>query len=280
MGIEVKETVLNEDNKHKNTWGMFPIQKYYKTMFVWIRDPENLKKLVILFDDSVLICDQYVNIGIYHESNQFLFFEVDPMDVFQNKRLREHARVSVLMMPQKEVILFKVFNFFKAESDKNFDKAELIEPSYLWKSKNIMRNQGEIFMSQKDFHSKMFKVYAVPWATNVIADPVPEDKNPSPYFAFENYWGYEVSLMETISAKLNFKFRFYNPPKGDWGYITENGTWTGMIGEIKNSKGDILICDHVITHRNYQVNKLFNQSLNIFYCPVATDFRFYSFIAT
>lgn len=47
------------------------------------------------------------------------------------------------------------------------------------------------------------------------------------------YSGLEVMLIDTLAASANFSYKYKAPADGEWGQRFANGTWTGMIGELK-----------------------------------------------
>ena len=42
---------------------------------------------------------------------------------------------------------------------------------------------------------------------------------------YRDYWGYEIDLLDTLSAALNFTYTIVNPEDGKWGHIGLDGTW-------------------------------------------------------
>ena len=38
---------------------------------------------------------------------------------------------------------------------------------------------------------------------------------------------------------MNFTYTLRKPPDGQWGSLTKNGTWTGMVNELLHKKADI-----------------------------------------
>ena len=53
---------------------LIPIKFYRPTYLIWV---ENLKKLLQIFDNTILRCDQIMEVGIYRESAQFLIIMED-----------------------------------------------------------------------------------------------------------------------------------------------------------------------------------------------------------
>ncbi|XP_059484373.1 glutamate receptor ionotropic, delta-2-like isoform X2 [Neocloeon triangulifer] len=52
--------------------------------------------------------------------------------------------------------------------------------------------------------------------------------------------GIEVSLMKSIGAAMNFRVRFYLPPDNQgWGVGKEDGTFSGLLGEVAAGRADV-----------------------------------------
>ena len=49
-----------------------------------------------------------------------------------------------------------------------------------------------------------------------------------------SYKGYCIDLLNELAKKLHFTFEIYPSPDGKYGAETDNGTWSGMIGELIN----------------------------------------------
>ncbi|GFR02680.1 uncharacterized protein TNCT_563121 [Trichonephila clavata] len=50
--------------------------------------------------------------------------------------------------------------------------------------------------------------------------------------------GYEGSLLNCLSEKLNFGYKVILSPDGQWGTRNENGTWNGIVEMIRSGKAD------------------------------------------
>ena len=49
-----------------------------------------------------------------------------------------------------------------------------------------------------------------------------------------SYEGFCIDLFEQLAKMLHFTYEIYHSPDGQYGGITENGTWNGMMGELVN----------------------------------------------
>lgn len=67
------------------------------------------------------------------------------------------------------------------------------------------------------------------------------DKNDSttPYVTYES--GLEVSYIKLVAEKLNLTLRFRPPPANNekWGNLTDDGTFTGLLGDVVYDRADI-----------------------------------------
>ena len=48
------------------------------------------------------------------------------------------------------------------------------------------------------------------------------------------YEGFCIDLLKQLAKMLHFTYEIYPSPDGQYGGITENGTWDGMVGELVN----------------------------------------------
>ena len=46
------------------------------------------------------------------------------------------------------------------------------------------------------------------------------------------YSGYCMDLLEALSELMNFQYEIYEAPDGQYGRMTPNKTWNGMINEL------------------------------------------------
>ncbi|XP_050687409.1 glutamate receptor ionotropic, delta-2-like isoform X2 [Eriocheir sinensis] len=57
------------------------------------------------------------------------------------------------------------------------------------------------------------------------------------------YRGLEVRLLDVLAAAANFTYHYVAPVDGQWGRLTKDGTWTGMIGMVAGEKADWAMSD-------------------------------------
>ena len=63
-----------------------------------------------------------------------------------------------------------------------------------------------------------------------------------PYFITDKYEkvkGIFPEVFYELATKLNFTYKIDLSKDGIWGTQLQNGTWIGMIGDLKNEKYDI-----------------------------------------
>ena len=59
----------------------------------------------------------------------------------------------------------------------------------------------------------------------------------SPSNLFTNLSGYEIYILRAASDILKFEYEFSNPEDLQWGKV-ENGSFTGMVGDITRGVAD------------------------------------------
>ena len=69
--------------------------------------------------------------------------------------------------------------------------------------------------------------------------------------AFSEGFFYEAMLF--VSKRMNFTFKITTPDDGQWGVKRENGSWTGMIGEIADGRAHIGIGEWSIYRRSINI---------------------------
>ncbi|XP_037790593.1 glutamate receptor ionotropic, kainate 4-like [Penaeus monodon] len=55
------------------------------------------------------------------------------------------------------------------------------------------------------------------------------------------------SLLETLAEAMNFSYTLTRPPDGYWGAPLENGSWTGMVGQIYRKEADLALGPFALT---------------------------------
>ncbi len=99
-----------------------------------------------------------------------------------------------------------------------------------------------------------FKVATNPWSHHLLGDEIPEtDPDWSESNKYRNYWGYEYDMLAIISDVLNFTYTMENPPDGQWGHVSPEGNWDGLVNHAAKNIVDFVICDVFIVYGRAQV---------------------------
>ncbi|XP_063588909.1 uncharacterized protein LOC134766084 [Penaeus indicus] len=56
-----------------------------------------------------------------------------------------------------------------------------------------------------------------------------------------------LSLLETLAEAMNFSYTLIRPPDGYWGAPLDNGSWTGMVGQIYRKEADLALGPFAMT---------------------------------
>ncbi|XP_033761104.1 glutamate receptor-like [Pecten maximus] len=55
------------------------------------------------------------------------------------------------------------------------------------------------------------------------------------------YFGFCQDLLDELASQLNFTYVMTEPADKEWGFMRDNGSWTGMIGELQREEVDMMI---------------------------------------
>ncbi|XP_021375561.1 probable glutamate receptor [Mizuhopecten yessoensis] len=55
------------------------------------------------------------------------------------------------------------------------------------------------------------------------------------------YFGFCQDLLDELASQLNFTYIMTEPADKEWGFALDNGSWTGMIGELQREEVDLMI---------------------------------------
>ena len=50
--------------------------------------------------------------------------------------------------------------------------------------------------------------------------------------------GIFVEVFKELERLLNFSYTTIVPPDGEWGALKDDGTWSGMVGQLHNKRVD------------------------------------------
>ena len=57
-----------------------------------------------------------------------------------------------------------------------------------------------------------------------------------------SYEGFCIDLLKQLAKMLHFTYEIYLSPDGQYGGLTENNTWDGMMGELVNKVSTLSLC--------------------------------------
>ena len=121
----------------------------------------------------------------------------------------------------------------KAYGEKPLDVGDSVEPlhlKYVWQKSEPLKDISNLFSDRSNFQGRSFSVGTVAWAHFVLGEYTPED---DPTYSnttkLRNFYGYEVSMMEITSKKLNFQYQIFNSIN-EW-------TWLGLSQDKKEFVG-------------------------------------------
>ncbi|XP_060527847.1 ionotropic receptor 40a-like [Cylas formicarius] len=101
----------------------------------------------------------------------------------------------------------------------------------------------------KDFHGKTLKVpvlHKPPWH-------FVRYYNGSRNMAFEVVGGRDDRILSLLSAKLNFRYKYFDPPERIQGSTSDNGAFNGVMGLISRREADLFIGDVGLTYERSSV---------------------------
>ena len=84
--------------------------------------------------------------------------------------------------------------------------------------------------------------------------------------------GLEIMLMREVTRKLNMQVRYRRPSPEDWGYRLQNGSWTGITGEVDRGESDVAFVDFFHkgkTIRNTEYSRIYLTEHIRWYVPCA-----------
>ncbi|KAA0202084.1 Ionotropic receptor 128 [Hyalella azteca] len=97
---------------------------------------------------------------------------------------------------------------------------------------------SELFSDRRfqDFEGYKFTIAALPYSPFII------EANGA-YAGPGKYSGLEVRLIDTLASVANFTYEYKAPSDGEWGRLSPNGSWSGMIGLVDRQEADWAVSD-------------------------------------
>ena len=73
-----------------------------------------------------------------------------------------------------------------------------------------------------------------------------------------SYEGFCIDLFKELAKMLHFTYEIYVSPDGQYGGITQKGTWNGIVGQLVNKVStlyDKSSCHHQSQHTHEKTNE-------------------------
>ena len=136
---------------------------------------------------------------------------------------------------QNGKVLFYTYDSFhpRAYGEEPLDVGDSVEPlhlKYVWQNSKPLKDISNLFSDRSNFQGRSFSVGTVTWAHFVLGYPTPkDDPTYSNTTKYRNFYGYEISMLEIASKKLNFTYKIFNSIN-EW-------TWLGLSQDKKEYLG-------------------------------------------
>ncbi|XP_066264897.1 glutamate receptor ionotropic, delta-1-like [Branchiostoma lanceolatum] len=67
------------------------------------------------------------------------------------------------------------------------------------------------------------------------------------------YVGFCIDLINALAEQLDFTYELYEPEDGQYGAEKDDGTWSGMVGELVSGRADIALAAMTISSKREKV---------------------------
>ena len=195
-------------------------------MFLIVPEDE-ADKAAMALGNHVVENPTEVDVGIWRDENIFLFLvksKKEATALFETEVIKDHPKVVGV-----EVVSDRMSRVYVRTSEKG-----VLDQSF-WSEKDSFQSlHKDLKASEDTLKGLQLRVSYLPWPPHVFE--VEENKE------VVGHWGYEISMMEAISAKKGFSVVYHKPLDNEWGNIkTRNNSsiWSGMIGEVAYNRADI-----------------------------------------
>ncbi len=231
----------------------FPNWKRARTVLVWASG-DRLEAAVKMLEGTVRVCEQKIDLGVFHRSTRFVFLTEglgDTKKIFRASAFRRHPSVAAIA---------KVANHSAASFSYNFYHETNRLPEILlgrfWTDKDDAHRagtHGDIFTHQDTLGGRRLNMAIVPYAHFIQATYLADEMGGLPLQRFRDHWGFTIDMLRALQEKLDFKVSYYNAvPFFDYGSIGSDGTWTGPLGLIFRG-----LCDFVLDFAlEYEKNQI------------------------
>ena len=209
-----------------------------------------------ILNSTVMHCPQRIDPGVFGLNSKIIFFiskyEMANVDDFSRKifglwYLQRTAHVSIVKESKDGKLFFYTYDSFhpSAYGEKPLDVGDSIKPlslKYVWRLFDPLADISTVFSDRTDFKEREFRIGIVPWAHTVVGYPTPEDDPTySKTTKYQNFYGYEISMLEIASKQLNFKYNIFNSlNEFNWLSLSEDKvTFLGIMPDVAYGVTDI-----------------------------------------
>ena len=234
-------------------------------MFVMVSST-SLSDILDIFNKTVQICLHKFSPGVFGLSTQFIFFiqqnETENVysvsnQVFGLRYFQSSAFVSIAKEMSGKVLFYSydMFPNTKSESEedgvvtenlKNLKKR--VRLTYIWRKGTPSFHFSKIFTQRTDFKGKQLVVSPMVWSDRVVWSNLTQ-----------NYYGFEVELLELCRKILNFKYNVVLAKVPVVFMLSKDKSrYEGAVAEVFDGKADIAIGDSM---QFWEVNNLVDSSI-------------------
>ena len=221
---------------------MFHSHKHIPLLFAWISNVNILIEVINIFNKTALICNQRIDPGIFARTSKIIFF------IRSNNSLQEIAEIIfrhnliqlspyvAIAREDKGSISFFSLDFFKPQED----VFKQIMLTYVWTKSKPFPQLKNIYTDQNDFKGLSIRVGAMPVSHCVVAEPIStHDPTWTNTTQFHGHYGFEIEILKACSRVLNFTYKLFNPAVFEYFFVSEDNSYTGLLGDVSRGSFDI-----------------------------------------
>ncbi|XP_045615376.1 glutamate receptor ionotropic, delta-2 isoform X1 [Procambarus clarkii] len=111
-----------------------------------------------------------------------------------------------------------------------------------WRSTSFTTSTTTLFPDKlANLRGSLLKVSTFEWEPSVLYYRDVTGKLQFPY-------GIDIEVVNALSSVINFTVVFEEPPSGEfWGVMSENGSWSGMMGKLFRNEADLGVANLFLT---------------------------------
>ena len=222
---------------------------YFNTFFIWSTGIPLKKTMKVLDSTAIADCHQYIDLGVFHKNSKFLFY-IDPdanineaiKDIFESSKYAKHHGKVIAIQKHAHLKIYGV--------DQLGSNPKLL---YLWNNnsnfKNVKDFFGNVIGNQR---GRQIGITALPFAHAIMADRLAPEKA-TQFKKYENYSGFEISMINAIAETLKFKYEIKNPPDESYGQLNDEGIWQGLNSMVINGSDADICLGFIMEYTQNQV---------------------------